>query len=106
MKYLAAKKEYFLVDTTPTPAVEKILTTFKFEGPYLSHNYLSAVTFIRSPEIRLKSRIARAQEQAGWRTHSGGKTLGSFSEFSVCRGFHAKTDHSRISELVLFQWNP
>lgn len=40
MRYMQGKKDHLLVDTTPTPSVEKILNTFKFEGPFLSHNYL------------------------------------------------------------------
>lgn len=40
MKYMQAKKEFLLIDTTPTPDVEKILSAFKFEGPYLSNNFL------------------------------------------------------------------
>lgn len=43
MKYMQAKKDHILTDTTPTPDVEKILSAFKFLGPYVSNNFLVPV---------------------------------------------------------------
>ena len=38
MKYLQCKRDYLLYDSTPTPAVEKVLQAFKFKGPFKTRN--------------------------------------------------------------------